>query len=225
MMEVLRALDQARQRHTMNTPWTMAVALSIVFAALMLLVIGRTWQGPQALLWVAALLFACCAAGIALRETRMLRRYEIRLGERLEQSGLVERIALGHSQLPDIHRHTPWPWRLFLGGRPQRLAGWVKLIAYNVEWYLSEPRALIRPQWLAYALLILMAVANVVLVLLDTAGALVPGAAYLHGLFRLSAMSTLGLIIPVSWIANHFQARQGIAARLLHDVLRRRLTG
>lgn len=42
------------------------------------------------------------------------------------------------------------PWKFFLGPPPRSLAGGIKLLAYNLGWYLREPRTLIRPQWITY---------------------------------------------------------------------------
>ena len=149
---VMQVLEQAKLRHAMNKPWIMAVTLALCCPLFWYVIAPDLGNKlPQARL-VSIIAVAVLAVVIAIWETRRLAAYERILIGAFDQSGILQRIALGWDQLPDIHRYTPWPWRYFLGARPSKLAGWVKLLTYNLDWYLFDPRPLIRTQWMAYAL-------------------------------------------------------------------------
>jgi hypothetical protein len=77
--------------------------------------------------------------------------YAFYLHERLHHSGILERIAIGPQELAKIYDYTPWPWSLLiLGPRPRHLRGWIKLVARNLDWYLAEPRLLVRFESVGY---------------------------------------------------------------------------
>lgn len=92
------------------------------------------------------------AIAIWLWDLRYLRRYRLGLPKRLRRAGLVERLAAGPGMLPDIFAYTSFPWRLFLGARPKDFKHTVRLLVWNLDWYLlPEPRPYFRFSWL-YAL-------------------------------------------------------------------------
>jgi len=81
------------------------------------------------------------------------REYQHRLIARIDRSAVLEKLILGSSDLDEIYAWTPWPWSIvFLGFRPKRLNGWVKLVALNIEWYLREPRRYFRLRWAVLAI-------------------------------------------------------------------------
>ncbi|MCB1185842.1 hypothetical protein KDL29_01635 [bacterium] len=89
-----------------------------------------------------------CIALLACMEWRS-RTYGEHIRQRMDQSDFIHRVAIGHGQLPDIRRYVAWPWILFLGPAPVSLKDWVRLYASELDWYLAEPRHLLRMRWLA----------------------------------------------------------------------------
>ena len=119
----------------------------------------QTLVKPGWPLWVWAI--ACTvllsmAAVFVIVQLRDLRRYLARIGNAIAAARLIERLAVGFRDLPDIHRCTALSWKLFLGGPPRDLVGQVKLLASNLDWYLlSEPRPCIRVLWVLYLLTVI----------------------------------------------------------------------
>jgi hypothetical protein len=73
--------------------------------------------------------------------------------KRLPFSGIVEKIAIGPQELAKIYDHTLWPWSLLiLGPHPRNLHGWILLVARNLDWYMAEPKLLVRFELVGYVL-------------------------------------------------------------------------
>lgn len=80
-----------------------------------------------------------------------IENFAFNLQMRLPLSGILEKIAIGPQELAKIYDYTPWPWSLLiLGPRPRHLRGWIKLVARNLDWYLAEPRLLVRFESVGY---------------------------------------------------------------------------
>ena len=113
--------------------------------------------------WLEWIIGTTCAIGLAIISIvcwRAEKRYEIEMRRRTALSGIIEQMALGPQYLATIYNWTPWPWSYWLGLRPKGLVGWFRLVTYNLDWYLTEPRRLLRPAWI-------MTVVGFVLVLSD----------------------------------------------------------
>jgi len=67
---------------------------------------------------------------------------------KLEGSGLAERWMLGSNEVMEAWQSTPYFWRvLFLGPPPNTAKRAVKVLTYNLDWFIQPPRAYFRLSW------------------------------------------------------------------------------
>jgi len=135
------------------------------------------------------------------------------LADRLPQSSIIEKLAIGPPDLEQIYNHTPWPWSMiYLGSRPRRFRDWIKLLSRNLDWYLNEPRTLFRIAWIGYPLSWLFYV-------LFMWRGLDSLASPLH-----SIAFVIVVLVPAAALGAISKQKQELSALLLRDYLRERLT-
>lgn len=147
---LVEELDRLLAKHPAMNPYLVSGMLMLAgIAMLMGWSIARTGSGSTALpqwSYIAWPIACLLLAGVMGYRTR---NYEQQVASKLSNSGLIARLALGYSELPRIHDYVTWPWNYFVGAEPQSLRDWVRLVASQLDWYLDEPRRLLRMQWLA----------------------------------------------------------------------------
>lgn len=122
---------------------------AVALTALLYAVMRYMAQGSVAL----SVLFPAAMSVCVLWYQIHVEGYALSLQKRLSLSGILEKIAVGPQELAKIYDYTPWPWSLLiLGPRPRHLRGWIRLVARNLDWYLAEPRLLIRFESVSYLL-------------------------------------------------------------------------
>jgi len=221
--EIANALREAADRHQVNRPWIMAATVCVIAIFVSYLVLPEIRATREVDRWLLICALAVAAFTLAAWETVLLREYKIRTGERLMHSGVIERLALGWEHVCEIYDHVQLPWSLFLGPRPRSLHRSVRLLAYNLDWYLLEPRSMVRPQWVVYIITFTVMPLLALLIIWNPAGLVTT--VFSGDFVPWLIIAEMALVIPVSWVANHYQARQHIAARLLHDEMVRRMRG
>jgi hypothetical protein len=100
---------------------------------------------------------AACVLVLYLR----LKVHRAAMERRLEGSGLLELLATGELRALDLEEHVPWVFRLLLRfprmprgyGDDLRRALWS--VALNLDWYTGPRGMLLRPAWIAAAVIIL----------------------------------------------------------------------
>ena len=221
---LIKALEKSRDRNAEKKPWVTAVVavINLLFMVFLLAVVIKMpwplWIYPAAVPVLAVIFF-----WLASTQVHALRAFRKGIGAEIERRGILERLAMGYNELPDIHAHTVMPWRLFLGGRPRTLPDQARLVAQHLEWYLTdEPRQYFRLQWLVYALTIVPALFPVFMVyVLATRPPWLPnlpGEAIMISLIGFVVL----VVMPVGAWANYLQAKQGVAADEMVKLLSKR---
>jgi hypothetical protein len=97
---------------------------------------------------VAAVLLFLLWFALLFAVGKYLVRWGNRLYERARNSGILEQLAMGHSQLPDIDSAAPVPFRwLFLPRRRDKMRDAVILVGKHLEWYLRPTRYYLPLEW------------------------------------------------------------------------------
>lgn len=129
--------------------------LIAVFAALMLVMLvcgGWFLKLPYWLLALWCLLIFTWSVWMLAWIRIGLPRYEQEMDRRIAKAGIAEHLAAGTDWIEEIYAYTAWPLSLFfLGARPRKFKGWVRLLAMNIDWYMGEKRRLFRPEWIMMA--------------------------------------------------------------------------
>jgi hypothetical protein len=212
--DVLHLLDEEAgktQLPSQSPAWQLA--LGIAFQGVLCFAILRYMGGTE--LWLSLSYGALMGLMLAW-SWRQIRQFAIRLRARLPHSGLIELIALGPQELSNIYSYSPWPWSLIiLGPRPRDLKGWIRLVARNLDWYLEEPKLLIRAELLTaeaiWVLFFIYMMSRAISVLI-----------WDSPLQAIAAGLAVGFPASVLWGLSYQKRRLG--AMLLRDYLRERLT-
>lgn len=222
-----RQPPRAANKHVLEVVHVLAIEASIMqmpkrssrlILALGAVILAALYFGIPRLLAGASVLFSLLyGASMALSSIWWLVHSERRseeLAEHLRSSRIAEAIASGPLELAKIYDYAPWPWSLvILGYRPKNLRGWVRLVARNLDWYLAEPRLLIRLEWVAYILCWL------VYVTFALQSIVAPFAA--HNVWNMM-MIALVILLPSGFLWGVVEHRRMLGAMLLRDHLRER---
>ena len=176
---------------------------------------------PWMLLSTGIWLEIYCAGLVVSRA--LLIRYRPSTQAKLRRSNLAQRLMDGESDLGRIYDYTPMPWRLLLGTRPRNLEGWSRQVAFNLNWYLGEPRNWFHPLWYGVPVMVVMLIALLAQGLVyATSGSIHPGISdtdFVVSWYRFAGEQLTGITGLVVIAFHHMTSRILIDVREFRNYL------
>lgn len=206
-MKLLAVVEGEARKLPGRLPPALYAISSVLFVAGAISSLGLSFW--WSLVWLVIIL------AIERRLNRSAQEYRRQLMGRIDRSAVMEKLIIGADDLGEIYAWTPWPWSImFLGFRPKGLAGWLKLVSRNIEWYLREPRRYFKVRWAAIAVVTCYSIAFIAIPLLYR-----PALAYIG----LAALCLIGVGLSLlSMFVTIEQGNQWETIIAMHKLLRLR---
>ncbi|MBN2082582.1 hypothetical protein JW859_10315, partial [bacterium] len=117
-------------------------------AAFVVLALAMNWSTGR-IFWLWLGLFSPAFLALSLLAERDYQQFRPKLDAAINGSSLADRLIMGAHELPDIHQYIrlPFPF-MVVGFKPRNLTELARLVATNLDWYLAEPKPVIRLSWI-----------------------------------------------------------------------------